>query len=75
MPNCWQRPWTWLQTLAQSDSANPQLILKVRVLYTLKQNINSTSQNMTKQCFINVNYIYNPIESSMFLHSLLSQVI
>ena len=32
-------------------------------------------QNMTKQCFINVNYIYNPIESSFCLYSWLSQVI
>ena len=50
---------TWLQTLAQSDGANPQLIFKVRVD---KKYIYKQCQNMTKQCFINVNYIYNPIE-------------
>ena len=57
--------WIWiqLQTLAQSDSTNPQLIFKVRVHRKTKY---KQCQNITKQCFINVNYIYT-------IHSWLTQ--
>ena len=50
---------TCLQTLAQSDGANLQLIFMMRAHTKTKY---KQCQNMTKQCFINENYIYNPIE-------------
>ena len=60
---CWlmlvEEGLTWFQTLAQSDNANPQLIFIVRVHIKTKY---KQCQNMTKQCFVNVNYMYNPIE-------------
>ena len=46
---------TCLQTLAQSDGANLQLIFIMRAPTKTKY---KQCQNMTKQCFINESYIY-----------------